>query len=146
MQCAGTVMRHKSLPRNLHILWRVSETLAQNWLWIKEQSNACKIPFHIGSSSKSRTGKLCLYLSVILKSLEISWQNEHGYFQVSSPDVASPPFLCLCMSVHARWPAAKESHDVLSPWTLIATGTTIHGSKMPFKILSYTGMPRLRIL
>lgn len=38
----------------------------------------------------------------------------------------------------------EEGGDVLSPWTLIATGIAVHGSKISFKILNRTGIPRLR--
>lgn len=38
----------------------------------------------------------------------------------------------------------EEGGDVLSPWTLIATGTAVRGSKISFKILNRTGIPRLR--
>lgn len=60
-----------------------------------------RLPFTL-APVLSQGQESCLYLCIILKPLDIPWQNEYGHLQVSSPHVVSAPFLCLCMSVHAK--------------------------------------------
>lgn len=78
----------------------------------------------------------CIYICALSWNLwRLPGRNEHGHLQVSPPAVASAPFLCLCMRVHSRWPAAKgrwwclASHGQEGMGSLTATRIVVHGSK-----------------